>query len=536
MESCLTKPKPYKTIDNSIFCSNCSKENYKNYSSMPKLKRRIKSKIYKELREDMIIQNINESWLNYVEPAQNVSNNNTEGCLFMMNFSKDGSVLSTSSVNNIDFWDTKTRKNICTLTEHKEIVTNLEWFKDPYTNKFASCSLDKSIKIWDDYKCQLTLTHHEDWLRCMSISKDNQYLLSGCVSAMVMGYDLNKMNIAFKIKHRVENNMLNTINTVNFRNSDNIFLTGTRDGFVRIFDIRDLKKPAYEIFAHNNKLNSAFFADNDTTILTAGRDSLSRLWDLRYLPKNTESKSKVVSGHLIEYKGHKSQGYNIASYFFGSEKYIITGSEDSNIYIYKTSDASLVRKIPTKSKIIHILRPLPDPQYGFAFSGLQENFIHFFDATTSVDEVESAKYQKLMDNKIDFEETTLKLVEEFMSEYGDLILKVFHKNNFTYSSGMTWENLLRIVTQEDDEDSKELLKKFNEELIKKMQNHFTRDHSQPTSSSKPCETKEKDKKDLGLFDGMISNDPDLKFCETCEKKKEMSYLHRLYKRVNMRKL
>ena len=46
-----------------------------------------------------------------------------------------------------------------------------------------------------------------------------------------------------------------------------------------------------------------------------------------------------------------------------------------------------------------------------------------------------------------------------MSEYGDLILKVFHKNNFTYTSGMTWENLIKIVTQDDDEESRQLLKK-----------------------------------------------------------------------------
>ena len=52
-----------------------------------------------------------------------------------------------------------------------------------------------------------------------------------------------------------------------------------------------------------------------------------------------------------------------------------------------------------------------------------------------------------------------------MSEYGDLILKVFHKNNFTYTSGMTWENLIKIVTQDDDEESRELLKKVRLLLI-----------------------------------------------------------------------
>jgi len=32
---------------------------------------------------------------------------------------------------------------------------------------------------------------------------------------------------------------MNTINTLNFQVNANIFLTGTRDGYIRIYDIRD---------------------------------------------------------------------------------------------------------------------------------------------------------------------------------------------------------------------------------------------------------------------------------------------------------
>ena len=32
----------------------------------------------------------------------------------------------------------------------------------------------------------------------------------------------------------------------------------------------------------------------------------------------------------------------------------------------------------------------------------------------------------------------LSLIEELMQEYGDLILKVFHKHNFTYCTSMDW--------------------------------------------------------------------------------------------------
>jgi len=55
-----------------------------------------------------------------------------------------------------------------------------------------------------------------------------------------------------------------------------------------------------------------------------------------------------------------------------------------------------------------------------------------------------------------------------MTEYGDLILKIFHKNNFTYSSGMTWENLLKVVLAENDEESRELLIKVNYCFLKQL--------------------------------------------------------------------
>jgi len=104
-----------------------------------------------------------------------------------------------------------------------------------------------------------------------------------------------------------------------------------------------------------------------------------------------------------------------------------------------------------------------------------------------------------------------------MSEYGDLILKVFHKNNFTYTSGMTWENLLRIATQEDDEESRELLQKFDKELIKKMQEHIygTPNQNGPNRNAAKDKKKPKDARDDMIVD------PVSPLCDTCEKKRDI---------------
>lgn len=46
-----------------------------------------------------------------------------------------------------------------------------------------------------------------------------------------------------------------------------------------------------------------------------------------------------------------------------------------------------------------------------------------------------------------------------MAEYGDLILKIFHKNNYTYSSQMTLDSLIQMVSKDSDQESRQILQK-----------------------------------------------------------------------------
>ena len=47
----------------------------------------------------------------------------------------------------------------------------------------------------------------------------------------------------------------------------------------------------------------------------------------------------------------------------------------------------------------------------------------------------------------------MKIIEDIMSECGDMILRIFHANNLTYSNGMNFENLLEIIQKNDDQES-----------------------------------------------------------------------------------
>ena len=80
-----------------------------------------------------------------------------------------------------------------------------------------------------------------------------------------MLWDLTKMKSINKIQiENQKSNLLNTINTLNFQNKDeNIFICGTRDGKLRLYDIRCFKQETLCLQSHTNKLNSACFSNND---------------------------------------------------------------------------------------------------------------------------------------------------------------------------------------------------------------------------------------------------------------------------------
>lgn len=67
--------------------------------------------------------------------------------------------------------------------------------------------------------------------------------------------------------------------------------------------------------------------------------------NLKYIDKDNHDLN--ASSFILEYKGHKCQGYNIGASFFNSEEHIITGSEDSYVYFYNKLSGNIDHKLQT---------------------------------------------------------------------------------------------------------------------------------------------------------------------------------------------
>jgi WD40 repeat protein len=248
---------------------------------------------YQNISNNFFMKNIDYNWTALYN-NQSLSSNtiNKDGCIFTISFDDKGEQLASSNHNhNIEIWDIDNKRVKKILTDHKEIVTGLEYFhNDPMY--MMSCSLDKTIKLWKDYTPIHTFIEHSDWVRCISISPTNKYFLSGCVSSIVKLWDMEYRKVVCSINNlNPDPDLLNTVNSLLFtKGNENVFLSGLRSGSVKVFDLRMQEKGqsmlVNEFKAHKLKLNSVKLNHDDKYILTSGRDNLIRLWDFRKLPVN----------------------------------------------------------------------------------------------------------------------------------------------------------------------------------------------------------------------------------------------------------
>ena len=388
------------------------------------------------------------------------------------------------------------------ITDHQQIVTEVTFFHNN-SNRFLSCSLDKTIKLFNSYKCIHTFTEHSDWVRCVNISDSNNFFLSGCVSSVVKLWDLQSRQVIsslYNSEHSSES--LLTVNSLQFfRNNDYNFLIGLRDGSVKLCDSRTKKIEVNSQFrAHSTKLNSVKLNKANTYLLSSGRDSTLKIWDMRMLPSSMNaSENKYVR----EYKGHKCNGYNVVSNFYNKEKYLVTGSEDLVIYFYDTETGEVVHKIKTNQKCVVLVHPVPQSQ-AIAFTGLEDVSIFIWDVRGGIQrgiEREAKKEEKEKEDNNDDKDNEYfvmcyKIVEEIMNECSDVIFKIFHQNNVPFSKDINFGNLLEIVQRNNSPESQMILKLLNEKIYKSLTDNLFKasfgNDNQITKNTK-CKEKTKEK-------------------------------------------
>ena len=492
-----------------------------------------------------LLKNLSLNHLLYSNPQNlpiNAINKDT-GCIFTLNFSDTGNIMCASNPKNLEIWDVGKKRLKKIISDHKEIVSDAVFLHgENNNNNFLTGSLDRTIKLYRNFENVHTFYEHNDWVRALNVSYDNNYFLSGCVSSVVKLWDLNKKIVLNTIINQNENqNFMNTVNSLNFfRSNPNLFLIGYRSGDIKICDIRELNSNnnneikqiniSQSFKAHTQKLNTAKLNQSDRYILTSGRDSTLRLWDVRKIPqeKNISSNNIINNNdysrnYLNEYKKHKCTGYNVECNYYQDEKYLITGSENGSIIIYDIFNPNKYKEIKTHLKCVNLVKQIPNNSNAIAFAGLAENAVFIYDSSKNItkfydkennfseeennfieddDDIGKDKSQEICNN----------IIEDIMKEHGDVILKTFHKNNMTYNNGINFANFFQMMQSSGEGNATQQIFQI---FLDKIKNEFLNMENKEINKKNKKEKKEEKKE---------TNSPKRNIkCSECELKNNNQY-------------
>ncbi|TKR65223.1 hypothetical protein L596_025654 [Steinernema carpocapsae] len=234
-------------------------------------------------------------------------------------------------------------------------------------NYCLSCGSDKSVKLWNPFKGTLLKTYTgagSDVLDASS-SPDNSIIASGGYDKVLTLHDVE----TGKIQRRVRGHGA-YINAVLFNEEGIAVLSGSNDGTVRIYDIRQRNMEPVQVL--DEATDGILCLDvSDHEVATGSADA--RIYDLRtgkifidYMGDSVTSVkltndrqcliTSTMGGHirmiekangqlLTEYTGHQHKEYKLDCAILSSDCEIASASEDGFIYIYDVVESTILCRL-----------------------------------------------------------------------------------------------------------------------------------------------------------------------------------------------
>ena len=184
-------------------------------------------------------------------------------------------VIELWNLNVVDCLEPNLSLGKGTRTGHSDAVMGLDW--NPLVpSLLASCSADKTVKIWDlgSGDCGQTLTTHGDKVQEVAWHpSQHAWLLSGGFDRKIIVNDVRVGSASTVWKTEAD------VESVMWRD-DNACWVSTEDGKVQCFDVRKPKKRLWEVQAHSEECSSVC-VNGLGLMATCSADKSVKLWDAR---------------------------------------------------------------------------------------------------------------------------------------------------------------------------------------------------------------------------------------------------------------
>jgi len=209
---------------------------------------------------------------------------------------------------------------------HKADLLDISWSKNYF---LLSASMDKTVRLWHVSRIEcLCIFQHLDFVTAIAFHpKDDRYFLSGSLDGKLRLWNIPDKKVA--LWNEVEGQR-KLITAANFCDSGKLCVVGTYDGRC-VFYTDQLK---YHTVIHvrstrgKNKgkkiTGITSMPGDDKKVLVTSNDSRVRLYDLN------------DASLACKFKGATNLSSQIKASFSPSGRYVICGSEDKGVYIWKT--------------------------------------------------------------------------------------------------------------------------------------------------------------------------------------------------------
>ncbi|GAA35974.2 pre-mRNA-processing factor 19 [Clonorchis sinensis] len=221
---------------------------------------------------------------------------------------------------------------ISILRGHTKKVTNVVYH--PAEELVFTGSPDTTVRVWgvEQGQCASVIRAHKGAVTGLSIHATGDYLLSSSADGQWAFSDLRHGRVLVRVSAVDKSGALQSLTCAQFHPDGLILGTGTGDGEVKIWDVKERRNVAN--FGHgttgaNQTVTALAFSENGYYLATGGADGQVKLWDLRKL-KNFKT---LVPGE------EQPAAYEIHDIEFDqSGSYLGIAGTDCRIYLCKQWD------------------------------------------------------------------------------------------------------------------------------------------------------------------------------------------------------
>ncbi|XP_055848960.1 WD repeat-containing protein 44 isoform X2 [Episyrphus balteatus] len=219
-------------------------------------------------------------------------------------------------------------KAFCSYIGHTSDLLDVSWSKNYF---ILSSSMDKTVRLWHISRKEcLCCFQHIDFVTAIAFHpRDDRYFLSGSLDGKLRLWNIPDKKVA--LWNEVDG-QTKLITAANFCQNGQFAVVGSYDGRCIFYNTDQLK---YHTQIHvrstrgknriGRKISGIEPMPGEDKILVTSNDSRVRLYDLRDLNLS------------CKYKGYVNVSSQIKASFSHDGKYIVAGSENQCIYIWKTN-------------------------------------------------------------------------------------------------------------------------------------------------------------------------------------------------------